>query len=360
MGMSVIFFLTFLLILVNQHLKCTFPQEKTLDAILQVFIGISIIQILFAVIIYFILPVEYQYINYTNPFLFCYAPLLYFVNYAINVGRFSKRRVLLHSLPFAVFFLFYLYYTQYFSIADLRWNYYFYLFYAAAAVLFFVYGCLIFLEKKKMGVNYIVVTFWGLLELTLGLYLFFYAMALDQNPNLINHIHTRIWPYLVLLLAHFVLYFLLVYRAKPELFTRSAGGFERLNLVENAGARELKSSYPPEELSAYLVKIELYLNSKRLPDKAMDIHKVSRATKLSPKTIMEVLRLSAGSTFHNYLIGKRILLACTMLIAAEHINQIDFDNLYDACGFGSKASFYRNFKHKTGFSPMEYYQKYAH
>src|SRR5690606_37624974 len=66
--------------------------------------------------------------------------------------------------------------------------------------------------------------------------------------------------------------------------------------------------------------------------------------------LTQLLNIRMKKTFNQYINGLRVDYACEVLSENESsIEEIAYD-----CGFNSKASFNRNFKTITGYTPSEY------
>ncbi|NLN05956.1 MAG: helix-turn-helix transcriptional regulator, partial [Clostridiaceae bacterium] len=74
---------------------------------------------------------------------------------------------------------------------------------------------------------------------------------------------------------------------------------------------------------------------------------------LSKYHFARLFKETTRMTVRDYIIQKRLILACEMIWAGEPLK-----NIYNACGFTDYSSFYRNFKSFYGLSPSEYKEFY--
>lgn len=84
-------------------------------------------------------------------------------------------------------------------------------------------------------------------------------------------------------------------------------------------------------------------------DKNIDLDKLAASVHLSKYHFARTFKKTTGMTVRNFIIQKRLILACELIWAKEPLK-----NIYSICGFNDYSSFYRNFKAFYGISPSQF------
>ena len=98
----------------------------------------------------------------------------------------------------------------------------------------------------------------------------------------------------------------------------------------------------------YIEKIKNYIENNYFNDITLD--KVADEMYMNPAAFSRFFKNNMGEKFIDYLNRIRIEKAKRMIIMSED----NINELYEKCGYPSKAHFFKNFKYYTGMTPMEY------
>jgi AraC-like DNA-binding protein len=100
-----------------------------------------------------------------------------------------------------------------------------------------------------------------------------------------------------------------------------------------------------------IVKQKLYTNPY------FSIHELSDLLKRNRKLISRCLREVGNTSFTTLINEYRVNEARRLLMEQGH--ELSINDIGEQCGFGSRISFYRNFKEATGFSPTAYLERFS-
>ena len=115
-----------------------------------------------------------------------------------------------------------------------------------------------------------------------------------------------------------------------DMIDRHAGG---LNAVGVAGREPLAVRRAKDYLAAHV-------------DEQVELENLARAAGLSPFHLIRVFRKATGMTPHNWLIDRRVHMACNLLragLSATHVAA--------QCGFSDQSHLTRVFKSRLGITP---------
>lgn len=89
-----------------------------------------------------------------------------------------------------------------------------------------------------------------------------------------------------------------------------------------------------------------YVNENLTSD--ISINDVAKYVHLSPSQVSRIFKHATGTTIHDYIITKRLILFNKLIDKGESIF-----SAYKACGFSDYSSFYRLYKKRFGVSPSK-------
>ncbi|NGM62986.1 helix-turn-helix transcriptional regulator [Sphingobacterium sp. SGG-5] len=98
--------------------------------------------------------------------------------------------------------------------------------------------------------------------------------------------------------------------------------------------------------------MQRFIRSKGFINPEIDRQAFVAITKISPKHLHHFLQDQYGKSFSAVINKLRVEYAAQELRKSDFVKNID--DLGEACGFRSRASFYRNFTTEIGCSPLEY------
>ena len=84
-------------------------------------------------------------------------------------------------------------------------------------------------------------------------------------------------------------------------------------------------------------------------DEQVELEQLARAAGLSPFHLIRVFRKATGMTPHNWLVDRRVHLACNLLregLSATHVAA--------RCGFSDQSHLTRVFKSRLGVTPGQF------
>lgn len=297
------------------------------------------------------------YLEIGTPFCLLYGPVIYLAHRKNSYTPISRKGIVKHLIPFAVFFLWYLV-LSFAIIFEASWLNTAYLYYPcyfiAMATSLGSYSLVIFFENKKSISN-------ELRKLIIGQLCIFNLIIASLIALLIMKM--LIWPDYVLglnvnmlissLLAVaslFMASFLYKSFTKPGHQITSVESFE--HTANRYQERYQDYSLDKEVLKAYALKIESFLLDTRLYlNTNLSLDLLSEKTEIPKHHLSQVLNIYLGKNFYQVIAGYRIDYA---LIRLQEDHNITFESLAYECGFNSKTSFNRYFKEQTGYTPSEY------
>ncbi|NGF54930.1 helix-turn-helix domain-containing protein [Parapedobacter sp. SGR-10] len=110
--------------------------------------------------------------------------------------------------------------------------------------------------------------------------------------------------------------------------------------------------FTSEQKHEYKRSVELFIQKKGFADPKLNRDKFIEKTKIPSRHLGSFLHNTYGKGFSAFINKLRVD------YAAEELGKSDFEGTIDdlglACGFRSRASFYRNFTAEFGCSPLEY------
>ncbi len=185
----------------------------------------------------------------------------------------------------------------------------------------------------------------------------------DQLHNLLEQQETRLrlrrqqiqWLVFVIILALGALIVILImYNRNRKLMGylyRSARPQEEVNKATAAvqqptDVQELRNRQLFEKIDRAVATERLYLNSE------LNLAELSRQVGSNETYVSAAINSVMGINFSTYINRYRIRDAKQLLLDPRYESQ--WNEIYAACGFNSRSSFYRIFKQEVGLSPSEY------
>jgi len=102
-----------------------------------------------------------------------------------------------------------------------------------------------------------------------------------------------------------------------------------------------------------IIKLEGLLNTYF--DTDIDGPKLAEMLYISERQLSRIVKKHYGKTLRRVIVDKRLSMAASMLTETDH----SAEDIAIAVGFGTKASFYREFRQSFGITPMEYRRVYS-
>jgi AraC-like DNA-binding protein len=107
----------------------------------------------------------------------------------------------------------------------------------------------------------------------------------------------------------------------------------------------------PSELR-YRAILQLLESEQLYLDTTLNIQMLSQRLSTNPRYISQAINTYSGTNFAGLVNRMRVNQARRLIL--ENYLDCSMKEVADACGFNSRASFYRHFKEVTGFSPTEF------
>lgn len=166
-----------------------------------------------------------------------------------------------------------------------------------------------------------------------------------------------------------------IWREHPVVFSLTASAHELIHLFVREMTQKSSFRVTAMDAAARMLSIEIHraitvpippgqeilhpavAQAKQLiddhPEADWPIPQLAKAARISPRHLSSLFKKELRETLHDYLLGKRVDLACRMLKDTPvSVTEIAFD-----CGFSSSQNFATAFRRRTGLSPSEYKRK---
>lgn len=294
-----------------------------------------------------------EYVDSAFPFGLVYGPVFYFALKTSSGGNLSFNRFFVHLIPFFIgvvcFFIFAfgpnfrasnssLYYgTLYFSISISMIGY--------VASAFFSRKSRPHSDSFNKTVRLITVGF--VILATLGLLLLTLTFTQIIPRTTASREFPRILIYTAMLIqVAAVLRYQIDQLGKNLIIDLSP------EIGEEEGNTPLyqKSLIAESAMDLYEERLDKLVKDKIFQNVDLSLEGLAKQIGAPKHHLTQLLNIRMKKTFNQYINGLRVDYACEVLSENESsIEEIAYD-----CGFNSKASFNRNFKTITGYTPSEY------
>lgn len=337
--------------LVNLFIVTLLPTTDPMERIITVtcyYISIHAFHVL--ITITFFTPIND--LNWVTPYSLGYGPLLYFAIKAGKTPIFTWRMIILHMLPFLLFFFIY--------VAGL-WahekNRPIYLFlqshkYPFILSSFIGYGMYALSQSQRPLIpteNIKLLSRATFLILLTGF--LFIALILNSNKMVYSYWLPRSFMYILLL----TISIMLLHRRIIHLYYFHLSLSPATKEIDVQKSQYHKSLLPKATLVAYRERLEYVIQKEKLfLDATLSIDKLSQQLEIPKHHLSQVFNVHIGKNFSVYINEARIQYACHLLATqpAILIEQLAYQS-----GFNSKVSFYRHFKQQVGCTPLVYQKR---
>lgn len=356
--MGVLFFIfacIFVLAAVSLHISFLIDDEKSFDKVVQVFLVLVIIQVMYTFLVY-LAPYEYRYIDRGEPMGLLYGPLLYFAYITSDGFELNKRIIFFHALPFILAVPFYaLFLTiEFFRSEESLYLSFLYGFFALS---WLGYACLV--TYKSSNLKHRVIPISKVLPMILVLILFalsFYFILVLLTRTLkgipAESITGSIMIYTATLGAVLSVYLFLIRRLKDKIYALPIKSEKLSSDKGKISTSYLKSGVQTDDIDEYAKKVSDYLSTKKYLDPRFSLKMMSSDLKIPRHHLSQVFNQYYELSFLKSINSLRIIHACELLDDPDLV--FNMGELAVRCGFNSKTSFYRNFKEIAKMTPSEY------
>jgi AraC-like DNA-binding protein len=290
------------------------------------------------------------------PFALLYGPIIYFAIIALRDNYIKPRTIIVHLLPFLIYFAFCLFTLSYDigAFEQKRVKYIFIL----SPISFVSYSIwTVFLGREvfngKFSKKRLIFTFIRMILMFLALvfiFVFFSNQVKLQVPA-INFLRTIVYG--CMLVAAIVLFVYItdgIFKNKPDLAVKTG----RYN---KSFSKELlkyeHSALSTAQLDLYYQKLILIVEQEKVYlNKELSLTKLASIIKIPNHHLTQVFSVRVCQTFYQYINGFRIIHACNLLKSTS--KNLALEEIAEQSGFNSKVSFNRQFKLIMNCTPSEY------
>lgn len=344
--------ITVLILLAALHLHIA-NRDKTLkDNVLGLMIVIPIIHFSAMLLIYF-LAQDALYIAKAAPFGLFYGMLLFLRQQAETHGKLPKRVIFMHTMPVLPFWLFYLVFVFSNSVREILGSWYYVVGYSGAALSLFSYGTYLTFSSFKYRFKPSFLQF--LYPFLPVASIFILLLAIETTGNKVGDAETRVAVSVALfmLLPAMFIFTETFIRFKQQFTSVQNGSMmkkeHRIQMIDRLDVKDNALSNKDFE------PLQMFFLSDAIRDANLTLKSAAGQMGITQKMMTDMINEQYDTTFFKLLTIKRVELACRTLLSTDFDGS--YDNLASSCGFGSSASFYRNFKQLLHCSPMEFKSK---
>ncbi len=329
------------------HLHLNTKNKMLTDKIYGVAIFSFLLHVCMIFPVYFFAK-DSLYIEGAAPFNLAYGPFFYLYQRAELYGRLRLREIVWHTLPIVPYWVLYFVYVLNSEFREAIGMKYFMFVFGSIAVSLIGYSVyMIYIYHTKhiksslaLLLFYLYLTIFGILM----------ALVVMQLFEVSTSTRTIVSVSIFMLLGTLLVFSDTFHRFRQQYnFVREKTLTRSKSNSSQIFAKSVQLlKYSREELEA----VDSFFASDAVRDINLTLKSAALQLNMTQKMLTEIIAEQYNTTFSKLLAIKRIELACDTLLMP------DFDGSYDkvisTSGFGSAASFYRNFRQLKNCSPMEF------
>lgn len=329
-------------------------------ALLHGFPGLVILHEISLLFGHLVLQADYQFLIMINPFGLLYGPVIFLLGTVpLSLGDFLKKAAL-HFIPFGIFLI--LYSVLIFNPpAENHFSHRLYLIWHAAIILsWIIYPLIIlrFLRRENNKERDLRALIRNLSRVFLLSAVIFSGVIVmyeypDFDPDGIAFRRFELFQAVLLVSVGLIYLFLTRQDSDQPVYTSvHPADYFSSRIVDVISPKIMQMEVPvprtAEKTISSLDPIQEKIDFLRT-DSGIQEH--AERLGISPAELSTKIKTETGLTFNQYLNSKRVEYARELLNRNPHETMED---LVRKSGFGSTASFYRNFKKFSGMSPGDY------
>jgi len=299
-----------------------------------------------------------RYVDAGFPFGLVYGPVVYFALRTASRNTLAVRKVLIHLIPFFVWVALFLVYALFPSLRKTIFGLYYFIFlYSLVSISMIFYVSMALFSNKKHVQS-------ELFKKTVRLVTIGIAMLLLLGLLFLALTLTHIIPRTTTLrqFPRYIIYTAMLIQVSAVLRYQIGRLMQvTIPVVED------KTSLPPESdgfsqyqkslisettMDLYERKLDELIKEKVFQDTELTLESLGKQIGAPKHHLTQLLNLRIKKTFNQYINELRVQHACSIL--TDDPKKFPIEKLAFECGFNSKASFNRNFKIITGYTPSEY------
>ena len=332
-------------------------ERGAMNKLLVVFVCITLFNIVYSYLFREVF-VEYRYVDWGSPMGLLYGPLLFYCYRISHKRRISKWDFIIHSCTFVLWIIGYTvflvspnfrerYGDMYYSVLDIN-----------IVLSWAIYPIVVILKgRKDIAVKYVFYRYMMMILIVLSSF-FIPLIILYSGEKVVKEIPMA---HLIILIG-ILLSIITVYFYFLNAIIHSVRSTDSSTLLvatqPKDSAIDVESLEAPREIEPiFYNKINKYLTKEYFLNPAFKLEKMSTDLGIPKPIISQYFQQVYGDSFIRKVNAWRIEHACKLLLNDE-VN-FNIENIAFACGFSSRASFYRNFSQEKDCTPLAYREKYA-
>jgi len=298
-----------------------------------------------------------KYIDAGFPFGLVYGPVFYFALKTASESSFSLRNALLHLIPFVLWIILFLIFALSPSFRLSYYGVYYSILYSLTSISMISYVVMAFIFNWKriqsesfvktvrlITIGIAVLTTIGLLILTTTL-----THIIPRTTD--SRQFPRYLIYTALLIQVCAVLRYQIGRLRQNDIDPVQDNNFSFSESDNL-AQYQKSLISDSTMDIYELKLKELIKNKVFQDAGLSLESLGKQIGAPKHHLTQLLNLRMKKSFKQFINEHRVHHACSIL--KDSSQEFSFEKLAFDCGFNSKASFNRNFKSITGFSPSEY------
>lgn len=348
----------FLLTIISLYLNFQAGIQNTFDKILVCFLSYALFHVIYTSIAVNIFS-DYTFVDRAAPFGFGYGPLLYFAFMASGGEEkpfASRKRMLLHAIPFLIFVTFYIILLVSPSLRESYLKTYFrgIAFLQPLSMITYAFWCLLYKGVHPEGTFREAKRLIGLVSILLVAIAVFYFI-LAYNRVVQRHLVRSSLPLLIIyatLLA--AVLFAFRYTVKKNFMITPAQPMlsdDEADTLVNAPKYQ-KSALTQELMDEYELRMEIFLERKLYLNAELTLETLAKELKIPKQHLTQLFSQRLNQNFNRYVNRLRIEYACKLLKDPQQ--KLKIEEMAFATGFSSKVTFNRCFKAQMGCTPSHY------
>lgn len=347
-----------LLTMISLYLNFQAGLHSIFDKILVCFLGYAFFHVVYTSIAVNLFS-HYTFVDRAAPFGFGYGPMLYFAFMASGGEEKpfkSKRRMLLHAIPFLIFVTFYITLLASPSFREFHLKTYFrcIAFLQPLSMITYAFWCLLYKGIHPKGTFREAKRLIGLVSILLVAIAVFYFILAYNRVIQRHFVHSNI-PLLIIystLLTAVVFAFRYTVKrsfmkedVQPELSGNGAVSSDALSKYQ-------KSALPKELLDDYEQRMDILLERRLYLNPELTLETLAKELRMPKQHLTQLFSQRLHQNFTRYINNLRIDYACKLLKDADQ--KLTVEEMAFATGFSSKVTFNRCFKTQMGCTPSNY------
>lgn len=344
--------LNVLILLSAIHTQLSLNKKSSFDILFTIYLLAVLLHNLYIIPLYLFCPEKYLEIDYMAPWGIMHGPLLFLCFYNYIHKKISPIIIISNCIPFVLFWLaYFILFRQNPIESSIKFAYLISL-YVAIPIFWTLYSFYVlvqsYLPKKGRMLMTNLAVFYILLGLFMSVLVFKFHPTLLAPPTEMSNITVSLFMLInaILLFSISQQHFQGFYKVPASQIIKPHDPLRQEKPTENP-VEEIFKDEQIEKITEYFSS-DIICTDLTIKDAATELN-------MTQKDLMEFIKSYYGLSFAKFITQKRIEFICNILDKKE-LNT-NFDELATACGFRSSATFYRNFKEVTGYSPKAYYDK---